>query len=143
MILTMNILVIDGQGGGCGKQIISAIKKDKTIQGTIMAVGTNSTATAAMAKAGADRIATGTNPIVVCSARADVIIGPIGIVIANSMLGEITAEAAAAVANSSAVRLLLPMNQCDNIVIGVQDASLKVTIPALMEALHRLCVQDC
>ncbi|MCD8222977.1 MAG: DUF3842 family protein [Clostridiales bacterium] len=139
----MNILVIDGQGGGCGKQIISAIKKEKAIQGTIIAVGTNSTATAAMAKAGADRIATGTNPIIVCSAKADVIIGPIGIVIANSMLGEITAEAAVAVASSPAVRMLLPMNQCDNIVIGVQDASLKATIPALVDALRRLCVKDC
>ncbi|MCC8060295.1 MAG: DUF3842 family protein [Clostridiales bacterium] len=134
----MDILVIDGQGGGCGKQIISALKKDKTIQATVTAVGTNSAATAAMAKAGADRIATGTNPIVVCSARADVIIGPIGIVIADSMMGEITAKAARAVADSRAIRLLLPMNQCDNIVVGVPDASLKTTIPALLDKLHEL-----
>ncbi|MCD8123264.1 MAG: DUF3842 family protein [Clostridiales bacterium] len=134
----MNVLVIDGQGGGCGRQVISALKKDAAFQGTITAVGTNGVASTAMAKAGADRIATGANSIVVCSARADVIIGPVGIVIANSMLGEITPEAARAVAESPATRLLLPMNQCDTVVVGVPDPSLKVTIPALMDALHRL-----
>ncbi len=134
----MNVLVIDGQGGGCGKQVISALKKDAAFQGTITAVGTNGVASTAMARAGADRIATGANSIVVCSARVDVIIGPVGIVIANSMLGEITAEAARAVAESPATRLLLPMNQCDTIVVGVPDTSLKATIPALIDALHRI-----
>lgn len=84
----MNILVIDAQGGGIGKQIVSALKKRYPEQ-YITAVGTNSLATSAMLKAGADVAATGENPVIVCSRRADVIIGPVGIVIADALLGEI------------------------------------------------------
>ena len=104
----MNILVIDAQGGGIGKQLISAIKRTLPDL-TVTAVGTNSLATAAMLKAGADQAATGENAIVVCSRTADVIIGPIGIVIANSLLGEITPRMAMAVAQSPATRILIPM----------------------------------
>ncbi|MBP5331283.1 MAG: DUF3842 family protein, partial [Lachnospiraceae bacterium] len=85
----MNILIIDAQGGGIGKQLISEIRKDIP-DAHILAVGTNSAATMAMLKAGADEAATGENPVVVASKKADIIIGPIGIVIADSMLGEIT-----------------------------------------------------
>ncbi len=113
----MNILIIDAQGGGIGRQLIAAIREN--IQDAVItAVGTNTTATAAMLKAGADHAATGENAVVVNSRKADVIIGPIGIVIADAMLGEITPRMANAVAQSDARRLLIPVSHCDNIVVG-------------------------
>ena len=93
----MNILVIDGQGGGIGRQIVQSVRA-KMPDISITAVGTNSIAAAAMLKAGADRAATGENSVVVCCRDADVIIGPVAIVIADSLLGEITPVMAAAVA---------------------------------------------
>lgn len=116
----MKILVIDAQGGGVGKQLIAAIKQNVQ-DAVITAVGTNSTATAAMLKAGADYAATGENAVVVACRKADVIIGPVGIVIADALLGEITPVMAAAVARSDAKRILLPFNHCDNMIVGVSD----------------------
>lgn len=114
----MNILVIDSQGGGMGKQIISAVKQQLP-QAHVTAVGTNSAATAAMLKAGADAAATGENAAIVGCRRADVIVGPIGIVIADAMYGEVTPAMAVAVGQSRARRVLIPVNQCDNIIAGV------------------------
>lgn len=114
----MNILVIDSQGGGMGKQIISAVKQQLP-QARVTAVGTNSAATAAMLKAGADAAATGENAVIVGCRRADVIVGPIGIVIADAMYGEVTPAMAVAVGQSRARRVLIPVNQCDNIIAGV------------------------
>ena len=114
----MRFLVIDGQGGRLGKLLIEEIRKEFPGE-EIMAVGTNATAASTMLKAGADEAATGENPVVVACRRADVIIGPIGIVIADSLLGEVTPKMAIAVAQSSAVRILIPMNRCDNLVAGV------------------------
>lgn len=114
----MNILVIDSQGGGMGKQIISAVKQQLP-QAHVTAVGTNSAATAAMLKAGADAAATGENAVIVGCRRADVIVGPIGIVIADAMYGEVTPAMAVAVGQSRAKRVLIPVNQCDNIIAGV------------------------
>lgn len=114
----MNILVIDGQGGGLGRQLIQELK-EKCPNAEIVAVGTNSMATSAMLKAGAKLAATGENAVIVCSKKADVIVGPIGIVIADSMLGEITPAMAAAIGKSRAKRVLIPMNVCDNIIVGV------------------------
>ena len=91
----MNILVIDGQGGQLGCQIIKAIVA-KYPKAEVMAVGTNAVATAAMIKGGAKKAATGENPVIVACRKADVIIGPIGIVIADSLFGEITPQAAIA-----------------------------------------------
>jgi len=123
----MNILVIDGQGGQLGGQIIKSIKGNfPNID--ITAVGTNATATATMLKAGANQAATGENPVVVASRKADVIIGPIGIVIADAMLGEITPQMAVAVGQSDATRILLPVNKCDNLVAGVADTTMSVII---------------
>ncbi len=119
----MNILVIDAQGGGIGKQLVSAIKKNLP-QVTVTAVGANTIATTAMMKAGADYAATGENAVVVNAGRADMIVGPIGIVIADSLLGEITAKMANAIAMSRAKRILIPVNHCDNIVVGVGDLNL-------------------
>ena len=114
----MNILVIDGQGGGLGRQLIQELK-ETCANAEIVAVGTNSMATGAMLKAGAKLAATGENAVIVCSKKADVIVGPIGIVIADSMLGEITPAMAAAIGKSRAKRVLIPMNVCDNIIVGV------------------------
>ena len=100
----MNILVIDAQGGGIGRQLVTAIR-EKMAEADITAVGTNTVATAAMLKAGADNAATGENAVVVNTRRADVIVGPIGIVIADAMFGEITPRMANAVAQSSACLL--------------------------------------
>ena len=115
-----NILIIDAQGGGLGKQLVASLKKSfPNIE--LTAVGTNSLATSAMLKAGADHAATGENAVRVCAARADIIIGPIGIVIADSLYGEITPDMALAVGRSRAKRILLPVNHCDNIVVGVAE----------------------
>ena len=130
----MNILIIDAQGGGLGKQIVSAIKKTYPDM-TITAVGTNSVAASNMLKAGADHAATGENAMIVGCRKADIIIGPIGIVIADSMYGEITPKMAAAVGQSSAKRLLIPTNQCDNIVLGTSNASMGSMISNILEYL--------
>lgn len=114
----MNILIIDGQGGGVGRQLVENIKKTFPEQ-TITAVGTNALAAQAMLKAGADRAATGENAVVVGCRTADMIIGPIGIAIADSLWGEITPKMALAVGQSTAVRILLPMNLCNNYIAGV------------------------
>ena len=113
----MNILVIDGQGGGIGRQLVASLKNyDPQLE--ITAVGTNSAATFAMLKAGADNAATGENAVIVGCRRADVIAGPVGIVIADSLFGEITPKMALAVGQSSARRVLIPVNHCGNIVVG-------------------------
>ena len=122
MTKIQNVVVIDAQGGGLGKQLITAIKKDLPDL-TVTAVGTNTVATAAMLKAGADQAATGENAVSVVCRKADVIIGPIGIVIADSMLGEITPKMAAAVAQAPAMRILIPFSNCDNYIAGVADFS--------------------
>lgn len=130
----MKILVIDAQGGGIGKQLVSAIK-ESVPNAVVTAVGTNTAATAAMLKAGADNAATGENAVVVNSRRADVIVGPIGIVIADAMLGEITCRMANAVAQSDAKRILIPINHCDNIVVGVEDLNIGKLIQAVINEL--------
>ena len=114
----MEILVIDGQGGGLGRQLVAAVKK-AVPQAVVTAIGTNSVATSVMLKAGADRAATGENAVVVGCRRADVILGPIGIVMADALLGEITPAMAQAVAQSDARRILIPANRCDTLVVGV------------------------
>ena len=119
----MKILVIDGQGGRMGKVLVETLRR-RGFSGEILAVGTNSAATTAMLKAGADEGATGENPVVVASRRADVILGPMGIVAANSMLGEITPAMALAVSESEARKVLIPVNRCRIQVAGVQEMSL-------------------
>lgn len=133
----MNILVIDSQGGGMGRQLVTAIKA-RFPQVTVLAVGTNAAATTAMVKAGADSGATGENPVVVCAKRADIILGPIGIVIADSLMGEVTPAMAAAVGQSSAKRILLPVNQCDNIVVGVTELSMGKLVEQAVEQVEKL-----
>ena len=124
----MNILIIDGQGGQLGAQLVKEIAA-RYPEVQITAVGTNATATAAMLKAGAKKAATGENPVIVACRKADAIIGPIGIVVADSMYGEVTPQMAVAVGQADAIRILIPMNRCENLIAGVQD----VTLSAMLE----------
>lgn len=133
----MNILVIDAQGGGIGKQVVAAIKQNMP-EMEITAVGTNSAATTAMLKAGADHAATGENAVIVGCRRADVIVGPVGIVIADSLYGEITPAMALAVGQSNARRLLIPVNHCDNFIVGVSDLSLGKLIEGVIDAIRNM-----
>ncbi len=119
----MNIMVIDGQGGRMGKSIVEQMKRNFP-EDEILAIGTNSIATAAMLKAGADAGATGENPAIVGCRTADLIIGPLGIVIADSLLGEITPAMAAAIGQSRAKKILLPVNRCQHYVVGCRDLPL-------------------
>ena len=133
----MKILIIDGQGGGLGRQLVTAVKEQyPDIE--VLAVGTNSAATNAMLRAGADRAATGENSVVVASGQADVIMGPLGMVIADSMLGEITPRMALAVGRSRAKRILVPVSQCDNIVAGTQDISMAQNVQNAVAVLQTL-----
>lgn len=132
----MNILVIDAQGGGVGKQLITAMKQ--SVQDIVItAVGTNSAATSAMLKAGADFAATGENAVVVACRKADVIVGPVGIVIADALLGEITPRMAVAVAQSDAKKILLPFNHCDNIIAGVSEYQVGKLVQAAVAELTK------
>ena len=131
----MNILVIDAQGGGIGKQLVMRIKKEYPSE-NVIAVGTNSIATAAMIKAGADQGATGENSVVVACKTADVIIGPVGIVITDAMLGEITDAIARSVAQANAIRVLIPFNMCDTLIAGIADTSTGSLIDAAMQTIR-------
>ena len=139
------ILVVDGQGGGIGSRVVAALrslitKSDKCQNSpscpNVIAVGTNSAATSAMLRAGADNAATGENALKVNARRADLIIGPIGIVVADSLLGEISPDMAAAVAQSPAKRILIPVNAagCDNIVAGARDKSVAELVEDAVKA---------
>ena len=121
----MKIAVIDGQGGGMGRAIVENLRERYGKAVVITALGTNTLATAAMLKAGADEGATGENAIVYNSSKVDLIIGAIGIVAANSMLGELTPAMAAAVAGSAARKVLIPVNKCNIQVAGVPDLTLQ------------------
>lgn len=130
----MRILIIDGQGGRIGKLLIEAIKK-RYAAAEVIAVGTNSAATSVMLKAGADFGATGENPVVVNSRRADLILGPVGILVADSLLGEITGKMAHAVASSDARKILIPINKCNTVIAGTQNLSLADSIEAAVDEI--------
>ena len=134
----MRVLVIDGQGGGLGRQLVAAISA-ACPDVELTAVGTNSLATSAMHKAGAVRAATGENAVVVNCRHADVIVGPIGIVIADALLGEITPAMAAAVCQSGAKRVLVPINHCENYVVGVPEQPVSQLVSAAAQKVKALC----
>lgn len=133
----MNVLIIDGQGGKIGAQLVREIDS-RACNIELTAIGTNAAATAAMIKAGAKNAATGENPVVVACRRADVIIGPVGIVIADSLLGEVTEKMALAVARADAVRILIPMNKCENLVAGVSGFNTSALISDAVDKLQSI-----
>ena len=133
----MNILIVDGQGGGVGRQLATKIK-EAFPDVRLMAVGTNTVATAAMLKGGADDAATGENAVLVAARKADVIVGPLGIVVADSLGGEITPAMATAIAQSDARRILIPFKHCDNVIVGVSDFTLGSLIQQAVEELRKL-----
>lgn len=134
---SMKVVVIDGQSGRIGQLFIEKVMKAK-LPCQLTAIGANAIATSAMLKAGAAMGATGENPVIVACRTADIIVGPIGILAADSMLGEITPNMAAAVGLSSAKKLLLPVNLCNNIVVGTQSLSLSAILDEAVETLSQL-----
>lgn len=133
----MKITIIDGQGGKIGKTIVEQLKKTHPEQ-ELYAIGTNSLATAAMLKAGADYGATGENPCIVNAQDSNIIIGPVGIVIANALLGEITPAIATAVGASKAYKILIPMNRCNHYVVGCDENGLSDNIRMVCEKVDSL-----
>ena len=134
------VLVVDAQGGGLGRQLIMNIRKELPDM-HIIAVGTNCMATNNMLKAGADEAATGENSIRVAGKKADFIIGPIGMMIADAMLGEITETIAQTIAKAKATRILIPFNMCDTMIAGIADTSTSSLLDAAMETL-RSCYSE-
>ena len=132
----MKILIVDGQGGGIGRQLVEAMKREG--ERDITCVGTNAIATSAMLRAGATRAATGENAVAVACREAEVIAGPVGIVVADALLGEVTPRMAAAVGQSRARKVLIPVNQCGNFVVGVPAGATTAQLVALaVEAILR------
>jgi hypothetical protein len=133
----MQILVIDGQGGRIGREVIERIRAEQ-LPCEITAVGTNSVATSSMLKGGADQAATGENAVRVNARFADIIIGPIAIVIADGLLGEITPEMAVAVGQSHAKKLLIPAGHCSNLVVGAVDIPVKSLLNSVIDQLKSM-----
>ena len=133
----MKIIVIDGQGGSLGKAVISRLLEEN-IKAEIFALGTNSTATQNMIKGNNIQGATGENPVVVNSIDADIIIGPIGILTANSMLGEITEKMTMAISKSRATKLLIPYNKCKVIVAGVKNDTFQNYINEVVDYIKKI-----
>ncbi len=133
MMVIRQIGVIDGQGGGIGSAIIRKLKDRVGERVEIIALGTNAIATAQMLKAHANRGASGENAIVRTVAKLDVIIGPIGIVLANAMMGEVTPAIAAAVAACPGKKLLLPLTQENIEIIGVAATPLPQLVDELLQ----------
>ena len=133
----MTVLIVDGQGGRLGKQLVKEVL-ERFPEQEVLAVGTNSMATESMLKAGAPRAATGENAVVVACRKADVILGPVGIVIADALLGEVTPAMAKAVGQSDAVRILLPSDKCSTMVAGVGSQSMSALIDDAMNKLAQM-----
>lgn len=133
----MKITIIDGQGGKIGRTVIEQLKKLHP-ELELYAIGTNGIATSAMMKAGADYGATGENPVIVNVQNSDIIVGPIGIVFANSLLGEITPAIAAAVGASPAFKILIPVNRCNHYIVGCMDTGLGEYIRMVCEKIDAM-----
>ena len=134
----MKILVIDGQGGRIGAMLTAEINKILTEKDELIAIGTNTLATAAMLKAGAVNAATGENPIVVNAKSADIIVGTIGITVADALLGEITPKMAKAIGQSNALKILVPMNKCSVYVVGTKEISVTEAVTLAVEKVKEM-----
>ena len=137
----MKILMIDGQGGGIGKALVERIRQ-RFPEAELIAVGTNALATSGMMRAGATQAATGENAVLYNSARVDVIVGPIGIVLANAMLGEVTPKMARAVSESEAYKILIPVSRCQTQVVGIVQKPLAQYIEDAMDLLANYNVHN-
>ena len=133
----MKVVIIDGQGGRLGQLLAEAIVKEK-LDCDLLAIGTNSIATSAMMRGGAKQGATGENPVIVACRDADVIIGPIGIISADSLLGEITPQIAVAIGQSRAIKLLLPVSHCTNQIIGIKQLTMNEIVKATVDRLKEI-----
>ena len=136
----MKIIIIDGQGGKIGTALVRQLKQSMPDL-KLLVIGTNSIATAAMLKAGAEQGATGENPVVYNSLDADIIIGPIGIVTANAFLGELTPAMAQSIGHSKAQKILIPFDKCCVRVVGVKNLplgdSIRLAIEEVKEVIGR------
>ena len=132
----MKIVIIDGQGGRLGRLLVESVRA-RLPQASIYAIGTNALATAAMLKAGADFGATGENPVIRAVADADGVLGPVGIVVANAILGEVTPAMAQAVGSCRGKKYLVPMNSCGVVVAGVAEQPLSAYVSDAVGALAR------
>jgi NAD(P)-dependent dehydrogenase (short-subunit alcohol dehydrogenase family) len=132
----MRIAVIDGQGGGIGRTLVERLRKEFGDRMIITALGTNSVATVQMLKAGADEGATGENAIVYNAGKVDIITGALGIIAADSMMGELTPAMARAIAGSSAQKVLIPLNRCNITVAGLKNDSLPGYMDSAMEIIR-------
>lgn len=137
---SLKILIIDGQGGGIGKALAEQIRTTFS-QADLIALGTNSAATSNIMRGGAKTGATGENAIIVncghCTS-ADIIVGPIGIVMANAIMGEITPAMAQAVSNSAAHKVLLPTSRCHALIVGVQERPMAKFIEETVNAIKKM-----
>jgi len=134
----LKITVVDGQGGGIGSLIVKRLRDEFGDTIEILALGTNSSATAAMMKSRANKGATGENAIIWNANRADIIIGPLSIVLPNAMLGELSPKIAEAIVASNAKKILLPLNQEGIDMIGLEKEPLPHMIEKIIEAVKRM-----
>lgn len=134
----LNVAVVDAQGGGLGASIVKSLIEKYGERISILALGTNAIATSAMMKSGASACATGENAVCFNAARADIIIGGIGIIAASGMMGEITPAMAKAISESDAVKVLIPVSKCNIIIPGVSNLGLKELIDTAVNAVSSL-----
>lgn len=134
----MIIAVIDGQGGGLGSALISRLKDRLDQQHQLLAVGCNALATSAMLKAGAHRGATGENAVCYNAARADLILGPIGLLSANALMGEVSPAMAHAVSAAPGRKILIPSSSCGILVAGATGLKLEEALQSAVE----LCLRE-
>lgn len=132
----MIIAVVDGMGGGIGAQIVTQLRQELPLEVEILALGTNAVATQKMMKAKASRGASGENAIKVCINQADFILAPIGVVVPNSMMGEITPGIATAVANARGYKLLIPINQPHFEIVGIEWKALTKQISQAIDMIR-------
>ena len=133
-----SIMIMDGQGGGIGKAIIKRLRDVYGEDIEILALGTNSLATSQMMKAGANRGATGENAIANMSLSVDIIVGPLAIIMANSMMGEVTPRMAEAISSSNALKILLPLTREKVMLLGVSDEPLPHLIERLIKTIKEV-----
>ena len=131
------ILVLDGQGGGVGARLVKLLKPLLPADCALLCVGTNSLATSAMLKAGASQGATGENAVIFNSSRADLILGPIGMIMSNGIMGEVSPAMAAAVSGAEGKKILIPSSSCGVRIAGVEDQRLEDQIQWTVQAVRQ------